>query len=280
MKEIEKYISIILPLLGLFIGYPFYDEIIQHPFLRLFLYVIILYSAVIETINIIQLSFLGQGKSHYSLRVLRYIYIFACIGCFFVGFIVHLQESTVIITCRSFLEGVSEFSNGDLYELTEETCSISTTITNSSSRSIQIRVQDVVSLELLEFVPYDQLDIKDNYTCSIGADGLQTPIEFVYYIDTDSTIQNCESIFYNLEYVAHDAYYILHPNDIKELSVNMHLREEGYYKFRVSINYYEKGKKYTDILSEHECICKAGPFKKDLVHYQDLFERVMRGKLR
>lgn len=279
MKEIKKLVNIFLPFLVLLFDFPFYDEIIRHPFLRVSFGVVIVYTAIIFLTNIV-LLFFCRHKSNYSLRVMWYICIVVCIVCDFAGLFVHFQESTVRISCYDSAYAISEFSNGDLYKIAEEEYRISVTITNNSSRSLQVKAKDVVSLELLEFTPYSQLDIINNYSWANGGDGLQNPLEFIYYMDTDSTLQNCESISDNFASVTNDAFYVIPPNDIKELLICVKLKEEGYYKLRVSINTYDNGKKYTDKVFNLECICKAGPFEKNIADYPDLFDRVIRNKFR
>lgn len=279
MKEFKKLVNIFLPVLVLIFEYPFYDEIMRHPFLHVFFNIVIVYTAFILLTNII-LLFFSRHKSNHSLSVMLNICIVACVVCGIAGFLVGLQENTVRISCYDSAYAISEFSNGDLYKIAEEEYCISVTITNNSSRSLQIKARDVVSLELLEFTPYNQLDIKNNYSWANGGDGLQNPLEFIYYMDTDSTLQNCENVLYNFETVTNDAFYVMHPNDIKELLLCISLKEEGYYKLRVSINTYDNGKKYTDKVFNLECICKTGPFEKNIADYPDLFDRVIRNKFR
>lgn len=263
MEKLEKYSSSFCAIMSIIFGYQFYDDIAQHLLLRVSFCAVLVFSAIVLLINAIQTIFFKKSKSRYLLRGMRYLCILAFVVCLSVGIIVHNIESTVKVSCYGTINGYSEFNNGDLYELVEEHYTISATIWNNSSKSIQIKPKDVVSLELIEFKPYQQLDIKNNYSISIGADGLINPIVFVYNVDTDSVLQKYENISYGLKSILNnDSFLVVEPNDISELMVHVYMKEEGSYKYRVKVNYHMNGEKYSKTISEITCICKAGPYKE------------------
>ena len=148
-------------------------------------------------------------------------------------------------------DGFVTLSNGQWFYRIYSDYGYTATISNYSQRSIEINVKDAVTLELLEYIPYDQLEIESD---SMGGDIGFYPIVFNFDMDTTSDIQKVASVTENDEPVADDFYYIIEPNEIRKLSMKISFKEAGLYRFRFSINYYKKGVKYTHDFPEDACI--------------------------
>ena len=127
------------------------------------------------------------------------------------------------------------------------------TISNYSQRSIEINVKDAVTLELLEFIPYDQLDLE---VVPEGADIGFFPIIFHFGMDTNKRIQKVLRVTENDVDVDRNVYYTVEPNEIRKLSMEVSFQEEGLYRFQFSVNYYKKGVKYTYTFPECTCVFK------------------------
>ena len=150
-------------------------------------------------------------------------------------------------------EGFLTLSNGEWYYRISSEYGFMATISNNSQRSIEVKVKDAVSLELIEFIPYDLLDINNE---SMGGDIGLYPIVFDFDMDTSTDFQKMVSVTENGEAVSEDVYYIVEPNEIRNLSMRVSFQDEGLYRFRFSINYYKNGAKYSYQFPESSCIFK------------------------
>ena len=152
---------------------------------------------------------------------------------------------------------------GDIYNRIEHEYIFSATISNNSQRSIELKVMDAVSLELLEYIPYDQLYVQtENYGFAGKGDSvIQHPLLYTYDMDIGATLQKAKSVYEDNtfnesnEITDNQSYYVMQPNDIKEIYIYVNLKKKGYYRFKIGINYYVKGEKNSYTFPECECIC-------------------------
>ncbi len=277
------------------LSYLYYDTISEHILLKACLVLSGILLLVVFFADLISF-FVSNKESDFKKNTrslisrMRYLGLFLLVVCLFFGIIIYISDNKVVMSSdiysrlkdgsehdstetpiifgeESILKrGNIKLSDESSYKLAYNYLLINTSISNNSQRTITIKFRDAVTLDLIEFIPYDQLDVKSLDFNDIGAGDYYYPISFVFSANTGNVKQELEKVYDDKNGLRNtplntNGSYEIDPNETREINIEMTLHDEGYYRFRYSISYYEKGEKKTKVFKECEFIYKELSWK-------------------
>lgn len=125
-------------------------------------------------------------------------------------------------------------------------------IINSTQRPIEFRCEDAVSVDLLEFIAYKDLEFEEPLIFS-GGDDVYYPKAFSLQLSGDLGLH--KAMMNADEKIHKDGYFTVAKDDIDKFSITTFLQDEGYYRFCYVVTYYKNGEKHTMKSPECECVC-------------------------
>ena len=114
-----------------------------------------------------------------------------------------------------------------------------------------------ISVELLEYIPYDEIHIYDE-AGGFGPGDWYEAVKYRIDLKNEQKIQNAYHVFDDEEKGRNDAYLKLHGHDVQRLDLSVLPEEKGYYRFRLIINYDQAGNTKTYKTQEYNLVCMEG----------------------
>ena len=128
-------------------------------------------------------------------------------------------------------------------------------IQNNSEKPLNFNDSDTVSVDLLEFIPYDELNIAWS---SGGADGWINPTEFELNLTTQIGKQFAVPFENGNPKVINGGYISIDANQMDRFMLKIFPEEKGYYRFTITLNYIYNNKKHSHTTNEYRIVCEKG----------------------
>lgn len=128
-------------------------------------------------------------------------------------------------------------------------------IQNNSEKSLYFNDGDSVSVNLLEFIPYDELNIVQS---SGGADGWNNPTEFELNMSTQIGQQIAKPFEDGSPKTLNGGYISIDANQMDRFMLKIFPEEKGYYRFTITINYQYNNKTFTEESEVYRTVCEKG----------------------
>lgn len=113
-------------------------------------------------------------------------------------------------------------------------------ITNNSGKPIAFHNEDAVTVTLEEYIPYEDLAISNE---AGGAEGWDTPVNFVSYIGTNEGDYPALSEEHtNTTQADYYSTLSVDPDESKRILLTVYPPQAGLYKFKVKLKYYYRNK--------------------------------------
>lgn len=128
-------------------------------------------------------------------------------------------------------------------------------IINGNKDILTLNDDAAVGVDLLEFIPYDELDIKESWG---GADVWQEPLDFRINLESIEGIQYAIPVIDGEMKESTGAYVKIPASDMQRLKLAVFPELKGYYRFKLVINYNQEGGKKTYESQEYHFVCTEG----------------------
>lgn len=128
-------------------------------------------------------------------------------------------------------------------------------IINGNKDILTLNDDDAIGVDLLEFIPYDELDIKESWG---GADVWQEPLDFRINLKNNEGIQYAAPVLDGKMKESTGAYIRIPTYDMQRLKLAIFPELKGYYRFKLIINYNQEGVKNTYETQEYQFVCTEG----------------------
>ena len=128
-------------------------------------------------------------------------------------------------------------------------------IQNNSEKTLYFNDNEAVEVDLIEFIPYDELNIVSS---SGGADGWNDPTEFELNMSTDLGIQYARPMVDGKQKKANEGFLSIESNKMDRFMLRIYPEEKGYYRFIISINYIYNNEKFSYQTEEFRIVCEKG----------------------
>lgn len=128
-------------------------------------------------------------------------------------------------------------------------------VINGNKDILTLNDSDAVGVDLLEFIPYDELNIKESWG---GADVWKEPLDFRINLENNEGIRYATPVIDGEMKESTGAYVKIPANDMQRLKLAVFPELKGYYRFKLVINYNQGGGKKTYESQEYHFVCTEG----------------------
>ena len=268
-KNIDVFkmiLAVIMPLVGLFIQLPRYI-VNSHEWLRIILLLLMGLGVLFVIICSFQ-QITRRKRIPYSKCISSLIKLWSIVSVGFILIVIILwllNKPELRIQEDYDTEAFIKMTNEDVYPRIsmnsfdyDNDTYFSIDLYNYSDNIIVFKDKDAVEIELLEFTPFEELEIDfiSNGEGEIGF--LEEPIELVAEITPVKKTYPALFIENNIKRKPNGAMLKIAEDDTKTLKIHIHPQQEGLYRFRIKLNYSMKGKPESKYTKEFTLFCDEG----------------------
>lgn len=146
-------------------------------------------------------------------------------------------------------------------------------LTNGKKEAVLINDYDAMVVDLLEFIPYEDLNIIQH---SGGADGWKETIAFRLNMSPVLGRQVATPLIEGTEKERSGDMISLSEDEVKRLKLKIYPEEKGFYRFKVIVNYMQGGENKFYETDEYNYVCTTGlndlKYSRDEVTFESLKE--------
>ena len=298
-SRMKYYIELFLPVISIALAYPLYNGIIKEILFLRFLVtidiVLVLILLAYLLINFTYTKYVKKSVPIYSKKILLVGAFLAVmlILCLLIGVFLEINNvpKTRIETDIVIADETGAKHEKELYALYgcvlddgRHCTEMSVTnddlvpifmfdITNGKKEAVLINDYDAVVVDLLEFIPYEDLNIIQH---SGGADGWKQTIAFRLDMSPELGRQAATPLIEGNEKEISGDMISLSENEVKRLKLKIYPEEKGFYRFKVIVNYKQGGEYKCYETEEYNYVCTKGlndlKYSRDEVTLEQLNE--------
>ena len=128
-------------------------------------------------------------------------------------------------------------------------------IQNNSEKAIYFDDSDAMSIELKEYIPFDDLNIVDTFG---GGDGWNEPMDFEINLSDELGEQYAIPIVNGEPKAINDSFISVDKNTMNRFRLKILPRVKGYYRCAINLNYTYNNKKYSWQTKDYGLVCYRG----------------------